>query len=142
MKKPVMLIMISSLVVPLMLSAWGNNSSTNASTGRLFATVTQPNMDTRANVNTKAPSQVDNSQKQVPTVADDFTTLSEVQKAIKGLSKNYNINIRILDGNVTLSGTVDSTFDKQNIERTVKTIPGVTKVTNQLQVTSGVTSTN
>jgi hypothetical protein len=140
MKKPVMLIMISSLVVPLMLSAWGSNSSTNASTGRLFATVTQPNMDTRSNLDTRASNQIDNPKRSETTVADDFATLGEVQRAIKGLSKNYNINIRILDGNVTLSGTVDSTFDKQNIERTVKTVKGVTKVTNQLEVTSSVTN--
>lgn len=131
-KKPA-LIILSALVMPLMLSAWSSreywsyNDSKDTRTG-----VTTPDMN---------PPKV-NEVTRPNGAVDDFATLSAVQNAIKSLSKSYNINIRILDGNVTLTGEVGSSAEKQNIEGAVKRIPGVKKVTNQLTISEVVKNPN
>src|SRR5438093_4753848 len=45
-----------------------------------------------------------------------------------------NINLRVNDGNVALLGQVSQPFKKQNLQRIVQHVPGVTSVTNELEV--------
>lgn len=65
---------------------------------------------------------------------DDFKILGEVQDAIKRSYRNYNINIRIFDGIVTLTGVVNSEHEKQTVENKVRKVQGVKKVNNQITV--------
>lgn len=60
--------------------------------------------------------------------------LNQIQYTLKGSFKNYNLNINVEDGVVTLSGVVNSDSDKSSLESKVKNIRGVRKVNNQLQV--------
>ncbi len=52
------------------------------------------------------------------------------------LKKNYKeVNVRVYNGNVTLSGTVNTEQDRQDVESRVRGL-GVNSVNDQLQVTS------
>lgn len=62
--------------------------------------------------------------------------LHKIQSAIKSSYKEYNINIHLREGVVTLQGVVRSDNDKMNIENEVLKIEGIKKVNNQLQVGS------
>jgi hyperosmotically inducible protein len=45
-----------------------------------------------------------------------------------------NLNVRVVDGNLELSGQVSQPFKKQDLQRIVQGIPGVTSVTNRVEV--------
>jgi len=45
-----------------------------------------------------------------------------------------NVNLRVNDGNVELLGQVSQPFKKQDLQRIVQRVPGVTGVTNELEV--------
>ena len=45
-----------------------------------------------------------------------------------------DIAFRVADGNVSLTGDVNQPFKKQDIERLVRDVPGVTSVTNDIKV--------
>lgn len=45
-----------------------------------------------------------------------------------------NINLRVRDGNLELMGQVSQPFKKQDLQRIVQRIPGVTSVTNEIEV--------
>src|SRR5437867_24183 len=45
-----------------------------------------------------------------------------------------NINLRVTDGNLELTGQVSQPFKKQDLQRIVQSLPGVTSVTNRLEV--------
>lgn len=60
--------------------------------------------------------------------------IRDVRDKLRGSYKNYNINIHVMDGVVTLTGTVKTLQDKDKIEKDIKKIDGVKKVDNQLQV--------
>src|SRR5437870_5729380 len=45
-----------------------------------------------------------------------------------------NINLRVRDGNLELMGQVSQPFKKQDLQRIVQRVPGVTSVTNELEV--------
>jgi hyperosmotically inducible protein len=45
-----------------------------------------------------------------------------------------NINVRVNDGNLALIGQVSQPFKKQDLQRIAQRVPGVTSVTNQLEV--------
>ncbi len=62
--------------------------------------------------------------------------LRQIEERIKGSYGRYNINIRIVDGVVVLKGTVNTSQDKDNIEKMVRSISGVDKVNNKLEVQS------
>ena len=62
-------------------------------------------------------------------------TITELQNAIKSSYKNYNINIHVSDGDVTLRGIVNSEEDKKGIEDKVRSVHGVKNINNQLHVT-------
>ncbi|MDB6054099.1 MAG: hypothetical protein JWN25_1622 [Verrucomicrobiales bacterium] len=49
-------------------------------------------------------------------------------------SSNRNVDIQVHDGKVTLTGSVPTDAEKQEIERTAKGIPGVQTVQNDLTV--------
>lgn len=60
--------------------------------------------------------------------------LDKIQNYIKSSYKEFNINIHIKDGVVTLQGVVRSENDKKNIENAISKFEGVKKVDNKLQV--------
>ena len=68
--------------------------------------------------------------------------MRNVQDKLKGTYKNYNINIHVLDGVVTLTGSVKSSQDKLNIESDVSALKDVKKVDNKLEVTNSVPRIN
>src|SRR5437016_6236263 len=45
-----------------------------------------------------------------------------------------NVNLRVNGGNVELTGQVSQPFKKQDLQRIVQHVPGVTSVTNELEV--------
>src|SRR5881628_2397537 len=45
-----------------------------------------------------------------------------------------NVNLRVRDGNLELMGQVSQPFKKQDLQRIVRRVPGVTSVTNELEV--------
>ena len=45
-----------------------------------------------------------------------------------------NIDLRVQDGNLELMGQVSQPFKKQDLQRIVQRVPGVTSVTNELEV--------
>ncbi|HEY8564790.1 MAG TPA: BON domain-containing protein [Beijerinckiaceae bacterium] len=51
------------------------------------------------------------------------------------------VDVAVADGEVTLSGTVSSRFEKRRAEDVAESVSGVTHVQNNLRVTSGTTNT-
>ena len=45
-----------------------------------------------------------------------------------------NLNVRVHDGNLELTGQVSQPFKKQDLQRIVQSVPGVTSVTNRVEV--------
>jgi hyperosmotically inducible protein len=45
-----------------------------------------------------------------------------------------NINLRVSDGSVDLTGQVSQPYKKQDLQRLMQRVPGVTSVTNELEV--------
>ncbi len=45
-----------------------------------------------------------------------------------------NLNVRVNDGNLELTGQVSQPFKKQDLQRIVQSVPGVTSVTNRVEV--------
>ena len=45
-----------------------------------------------------------------------------------------NVNVRVHDGSVELQGQVSQPFKKQDLQRIARSIPGVTSVTNRVEV--------
>ena len=45
-----------------------------------------------------------------------------------------NLSVRVTDGNLELSGQVSQPFKKQDLQRIVQSVPGVTSVTNRVEV--------
>src|SRR3954463_12311512 len=45
-----------------------------------------------------------------------------------------NVNLRVDGGNLALTGQVSQPYKKQDLERIAQRVPGVTSVTNQLEV--------
>jgi osmotically-inducible protein OsmY len=70
---------------------------------------------------------------QEPTLTNE-QVLSNIQALLKSSYSQYNIQIHIYDGIVTLVGTVDSQEDKKSIEKHVSAMEGVRKVYNHLHV--------
>ncbi len=50
------------------------------------------------------------------------------------LVSSYQVKVDVVDGVVTLSGTVDSEEEKRATEEDAKAVPGVTQVVNNLLV--------
>ncbi len=67
---------------------------------------------------------------------------SEVKKQIREVLEHHadveasKVSVEALDGKVTLSGTVDSLAEMDRIENAVWAVPGVSKLVNDLYVTS------
>jgi hyperosmotically inducible periplasmic protein len=67
---------------------------------------------------------------------------ADIRKALmddKGLSTNAH-NVKVVtdnSGNVTLRGVVDSQAEKDSVEEKAKSVTGVSRVTNELQVKTG-----
>src|SRR6476660_512736 len=45
-----------------------------------------------------------------------------------------NVNLRVTDGALELTGQVNQPYKKQDLQRIVQRVPGVTSVANQLEV--------
>ncbi|MDD3887689.1 MAG: BON domain-containing protein [Patescibacteria group bacterium] len=45
-----------------------------------------------------------------------------------------NVNVEVNEGKVTLSGTVETLEEKQDLEDTISDIPGVALINNDLQI--------
>ena len=45
-----------------------------------------------------------------------------------------DLSFRVVNGNISLTGEVNQPFKKQDIERLVRNVPGVTSVTNEIKV--------
>ncbi|MCC5831732.1 MAG: BON domain-containing protein [Chlamydiales bacterium] len=59
----------------------------------------------------------------------------QIRKGIQSYLKNFrNVNFSIDDGVVTLSGSVPSDKDKENLEKAIRKIPGVKDVKNEIEV--------
>ena len=66
----------------------------------------------------------------------DQQLTQQVQTAIKGAQQdqNQNVQVTVSNGKATLTGTVKSEAEKQQVETTAKQVSGVTSVDNQLKV--------
>jgi hyperosmotically inducible periplasmic protein len=70
-------------------------------------------------------------------VTTDADILSKAAKEIRMYSRYTiwdNVSLRAAGGEVELNGQVSQPFKKQDIQRIVQSIPGVTSVTNNLEV--------
>jgi hypothetical protein len=74
-----------------------------------------------------------------PRGNDDTTIQSAIDKkmAEDATLSTVGVSITVLDGKVTLIGTVDSQALKNQVERLVKTVKGVRTVDNQIIVSAG-----
>jgi len=45
-----------------------------------------------------------------------------------------NVNVEVNEGKVTLSGTVETLEEKQDLEDTISDVPGVALINNDLQI--------
>jgi len=64
---------------------------------------------------------------------------NKVEKALaqdKELSKSYDINVDVIDGDVHLSGIVDTLADKNRAERLVRSVPEVQYLDNDLTIST------
>ncbi len=69
--------------------------------------------------------------------ADDVSIVKKTGHEIRMYSRYTiwdNITYRVQDGNVELNGQVSQPFKKEDLQRIVQRIPGVTSVTNDLHV--------
>jgi len=91
---------------------------------------------TIAELQTKPSSSANSTTTSSITTANDKANaelIQKIQSAIKGSYSNFNINVRIVDGKVFLTGTVASEADKSAIEADVKRMDGVKSVVNDLK---------
>jgi cytoskeletal protein RodZ len=74
-----------------------------------------------------------------PSGNDDTTIQSAIDKkmAEDATLSTVGVSITVLEGKVTLIGTVDSQALKNQVERLVKTVKGVRTVDNQIIVSAG-----
>jgi hypothetical protein len=74
-----------------------------------------------------------------PSGTDDTTIQSAIDKkmAEDATLSTVGVTVTVLDGKVTLIGTVDSQALKSQVERLVKTVKGVRTVDNQIIVSAG-----
>jgi osmotically-inducible protein OsmY len=68
--------------------------------------------------------------------------MREIQYKLKMSYKNYSINIHVLDGVVTVTGTVPTSQDKHNVEMDISGIKGVKKVVNNLEAKNTIPKVN
>lgn len=99
------------------------------------------NRNIRVNINPENQNEQENpnSFKQNPEnypAPSDPQILGEIQDNLRSSYKNYNINVHIERGIVTISGVVFSDQDKQSIERDVRSVSGVKKVDNKIRIGS------
>jgi hyperosmotically inducible protein len=111
----------------------------------LFGAVTQPTLKSDAEKAVKkieGVSHVDNQIEVLPVSSNDDTIRRAVYRAVfsKAGMERYQmgavapVHILVKNGNVTLVGFVTSEGDKNIAGITANTVPGVFKVTNNLQV--------
>lgn len=131
MKNASSVFLISSLCVSCMLTSAQNYQYGNSNNMQVKVSKSTPSSMSQYS-STAVESSYDSS--------NEFQTLNEVQTAIKNAYKNYNINISIMDGVITLTGMVKSENDKQNIEKTIENINGVKGVNNRLEVVAKTSS--
>lgn len=69
-------------------------------------------------------------------IQNDQQLTSKIQDSIRSAFSNKynNVNVSVNNGNVTLTGTVASQDDKNNLEQKIRGMPGVQNVTNQVTV--------
>ncbi len=67
------------------------------------------------------------------TISDADLT-SQIQDSVTSKNGYENVNVRVTNGQVTLQGSVNSSSDKQKIEKDIRTIDGVKGITNQITV--------
>lgn len=75
-----------------------------------------------------------NSDAALANANSDTSIQDQIQNRVKAAYKQYNLNIRVSGGIVTLAGTVGSQQDKDAIEKEVNNVPGVKKILNQITV--------
>ncbi|MBN9379065.1 MAG: hypothetical protein BGO14_11795 [Chlamydiales bacterium 38-26] len=101
-----------------------NSNTGTTSQGYYYsAPASQPSNSNQTTENTKA--------------GPDSLIQHRVEEALKNnyLKKNYKfVNVRIYNGTATLSGSVESEEDRQDVENRVRGITGVTNINDQLQV--------
>ena len=76
---------------------------------------------------------------QTTTVASDREIAKNVEDNLKPgwISSGYEtVSFDVVDGNVTLRGTVETLRDKEKIEKNVREINGVRNINNQIRVTN------
>lgn len=89
--------------------------------------------DSRLNTNNPSANGNQTTYVQKP-VNSDTLIIGQIQDRIKGAYKQYRIDVTVVNGIATLTGSVNSQLDKDAIERDVKNVPGITKVNNQLTI--------
>lgn len=138
-------------VTGLFISTVGAVDTTNPTTRTSTTTTTTPTQKTRTTSTQtqqqtqpqKIEVQIDSANKNVRPVMTNVTEdarsdendriMRDVQQKLKSSYKNYSINIHVLDGVVTLTGTVPTAQDKRNIESDITALQGVKKVVNNLE---------
>lgn len=71
--------------------------------------------------------------------SNNAAMVKQIQDNLKTSYSNFNVNVRINNGKVFLTGTVNSEADKSAIETDVKNMNGVTSVVNDLKVRNNAT---
>lgn len=123
---------IALSITGLFVSLVGAAETTTPSKGNAGNTGTQPQkIEVKIDSTNVRPTMTNVSEDAKSDENDRI--MREVQYKLKMSHKNYSINIHVLDGVVTLTGTVPSSQDKNNIEMDIKNIPGVKKVVNNLE---------
>jgi hypothetical protein len=86
-----------------------------------------------------APATTTTTELSRPAGNDDSTIQSAIDKkmAEDATLSTVGVTITVLDGKVTLIGTVDTQALKSQVERLVKTVKGVRTVDNQIIVSAG-----
>jgi hyperosmotically inducible protein len=85
------------------------------------------------------PSIAQAAGQQASTAQDDAKLQTEVQKKLKG-SNFKDVHVSVQNGIATLTGTVKVYADKQQAEKKISKIKGLTSVVNDIQVAAGETS--
>jgi len=85
----------------------------------------------------KAPAQpMDNTDMSNPNVTSDDDITQQVKSRLSSMSnlQDSNINVTTMKGEVTLTGTVSSKDEEKAAKGAAQSIPGVTKVKDDLSV--------
>ncbi len=117
-----------------------NQSSYNSRSNSRYSnqSIAEQNTHYRAN-NGQGYYYLNLSDNQIADENSDRLLQNKIEDALKNnyLKKNFTtVNTRVYNGNITLTGSVDSEQDRQDVEKRIRAIKGVGSINDQMQVGS------